>query len=349
MSRRATLAVVALAAASASCFAPRYLAQAGYGELDILTSARPIQDVIDDPDTDVGTRTLLLEVAGVKDYAREVGLRIEGNYGKYIELDRSAAVYFIAASKPLAFEPKVWCWPIVGCFPNLSWFSLEDAEAHKKQLEADGWEAYVRGAGAFSTGGWFRDPIVSSMFREGENIYGDFINVILHELMHVNVLVRDQAYFNESIAAYTADGMATTYLERRFGADSFQALIYAQDLEQQRLFGETLWKAYRELDDLYKSPLGDDVKRARKKEVIDRLMTEVPFTRRPNNAALIGFRTYNTGFDDFDALRVACGGSWPRFLAAVKSIRSSDFSQPLAEDFASAVQPLVKAGCMPRR
>lgn len=345
--RRAAL-ILALAALP-GCFAPRYLSQAAYGELEMLTSARPISEVIADPETDDGTRTLLLEVDGIKAYAREVGLHIEGNYGKYIELDRSAAVYFIAASKPLAFEPKVWCWPIVGCFPNLSWFSLEDAEQHARQLDGEGWETYVRGAGAFSTGGWFRDPVVSSMFREGENIYGDLVNVILHELMHVNVLVRDQAYFNESIAAYTADGMAETYLGRRFGPDSFQAQVYRLDLDQQAMFGKILWKAYGELEAAYTSAISDAEKRAKKKQIIDRLMTEVPFTRRPNNAALIGFRTYNTGFDDFEALRKACGGSWPRFLAAVKSIRPDDFTQPLAEDFGSAVQPLVKAGCKPRR
>jgi predicted aminopeptidase len=340
--------ILALACLSSGCFAPRYLSQAAYGELEMITSARPISEVIDDPDADEGTRTLLLEVDGIKAYAREVGLDLAGNDGKYIELDRSAAVYFIAASRPLSFEPKVWCWPIVGCFPNLSWFSLEDAEDHARQLQAEGWETYVRGAGAFSTGGWFRDPIVSSMFREGENVYGDLVNVILHELMHVTVLVRDQAYFNESIAAYTADGMAATYLTRRFGPESFQARVYQLDLAQQASFGQVLWKVYAELEALYQSPISDAEKRAGKKAIIDRVMTEVPFTHRPNNAALIGFRTYNTGYEDFDALRAACGGSWPRFLAAVKSIGEGDFPQPLAEDFAPAIQPLIAAGCKPR-
>jgi predicted aminopeptidase len=329
------------------CFAPAYLAQAGYGQLEMARNARPIDEVIADPETDEGTRTMLMEVDGIKGYAREVGLTIDGNYRHYIELDRSAAVWFVAASRPLAFEPKVWCWPIVGCFPMLGWFDLEQAKEFRRSLEADGWEVLLRGAAAYSTAGWFRDPVVSSMLRAGDNSYGTLVNVILHELMHVTVLVEDQAYFNESVAAFTADGMADTYLERRFGADSPELAAYRADIEEEELYGQRMWKAYQELDAIYQSDRTDAAKRAAKNKVIDRLTDELLFVRRPNNATLIGFKTYRTGFDDFARLRRACG-SWPRFLRAVKSVRPKHFDKELAESFTEVIRPMLD-GCTPRR
>lgn len=335
---------VVIALFATGCFAPRYLAQAGYGQLELMTSSRPIDEVIADPDTDDHTRAMLLEVAGIKAYGREVGLSLEGNYGRYIELDRSASVYFVAASRPLAFEPKVWCWPIVGCFPMLGWFDLEEAIAFRKSLMNDGWEVYLRGAGAFSTAGWFRDPIVSSMIAPGENAYGDLVNVVLHELMHVTVLIEDQAYFNESVAAYTADGMADAYLVRRFGEGSPEVVAYREDLARQKVYGERLWQVYKELDALYQSSATDTEKRARKKAIIDEVERELRLVRRPNNASLIGFKTYRSGFADFEKLRAACP-SWPRFLAALKRVRKQDFQKPLQEDFAQVLDPLIKRGC----
>jgi len=341
------IAAIVCAVVTGSCFAPRYLAQAGYGQVELLSKSRPIGDVLSDPDTDDYTRAMLGEVDGIKQFAHSVGLKTRGNYKKFVALDRSAAVYFVAASRPLAFEPKVWCWPIVGCFPMLGWFDLAEAESFRHNLIADGWEVYLRGAGAYSTAGWFHDPVVSSMFTDGDNAYGDLANVLLHELMHANVLVPDQAYFDESLAAFTADSMTTEWLVQRFGADSQPMAVYQQEMDDLRAYGDRMWKAYRELEKVYGSDRPDAEKLAAKKKIIDALAADFPEMRRPNNASLIGFRTYRTGFDDFQKLYQACGKSWPRYLDAVRSISPGKFPQPLAEDFGPVLGPLIANGCTP--
>ena len=328
------------------CFAPRYLAQAAYGQLRMYADARPIEEVIADPDTPDHVRQLLTEIDPITAFARRHGLASKGNYRKYIDLKRSASVWFVAASKPLAFEPKVWCWPIVGCFPMLGWFELNEAVAFRKQLRKHGWEVYLRGAAAYSTAGWFKDPIVSTMIRADENALGDLANVVLHELVHANVLIPDQAYFNESVAAFIGDGLAAAYLRERYGAHSAELAAYVADLAEIDRRGALLLAAYEELDALYKSDLDDAAKRRAKKKVFDGLEREMRFLRRPNNATLVGIRTYRIGIAEFEQLHQACAGDWQRFIAVIKALPRSAFASPLQEDLAPVILPLARAGCV---
>ncbi len=351
MSRPAHLtlagAVVALAATVgiAGCFGPRYVAQAAYGQFSMYRDARPIGDVIADTSTPDHVRRLLLEVDRIRAYGRAHGLASKGNYRTYVDLDRSAAVWFVAAAPRLSFEPKEWCFPIVGCFPMLGWFDLTEALRFRKELMRKGLDVYVRGAGAFSTAGWFRDPIVSSMLTEDDDAMGNLVNVLLHESVHANILIRDQANFNESLAAFIGDGLTSAFLTERFGPDSPELLAYEQGLEDGDDAYAKMLAAYDELEKLYASDAADAVKLAEKKKVYDRLESAVTFAHRPNNATLVGIRTYRLGKDEFELLFDTCGRDWRRFIASVKTIDASSFQEPTQEDMKPVILPLVRAGC----
>jgi len=338
-------AALALAGLFAGCFDPRYVAQAAYGQLEMYRDARPISEVIADPETPDHVRNLLLEVDAVRRYGRVHGLASKGNYRTYVDLDRRAAVWFVAAAPRLSFEPEEWCWPIVGCFPMLGWFDIREALRFRKQMRRKGLDVYMRPARAFSTAGWFEDPIVSSMLSEGEDAVGDLVNVLLHESVHANILIRDQAYFNESLAAFIGDGLADAYLAERFGSDSPELSGYRESLAEDVKYYEHMLAAYEELERVYQSDASDTAKLAKKKTVYDRLQRHVKFTRRPNNATLVGIRTYRIGYDEFDMLLKACSGDWQRFIAAARTLRRSSFEQPLQEDMKPVLLPLVRAGC----
>ncbi|HTM22959.1 MAG TPA: aminopeptidase, partial [Kofleriaceae bacterium] len=166
-------AAAALLAALAGCTTIRYVSQAAHGQLWLLHDAQPIDRVIADPGTDERTRRLLSEVPLIQAWGDAHGLDPQGNYRTFVERRGAAAVWYVAACKPLAFEPKVWSFPIVGSFPMLGWFSLEDALEFRRELSRGGWDVYVRGAIAYSTGGWFHDPVMSTMFLDGPNEVGD--------------------------------------------------------------------------------------------------------------------------------------------------------------------------------
>jgi len=310
-----------------------------------MTDSRAVRDVLQDPETPERTVVLLREVDVIKAFAEKNGLDTQGNYQTFVQLQDNQVVWFLTASRPLAFEPKLWNFPIVGGFPYLGWFNREDAVRFRAQLEADGWDVYTRPVRAYSTGGWFKDPIVSSMLSDGPNAFRSLANVVLHELVHANILIPDQAVFNESLASFVGDGMTEDYLAERFGPKSAELFWYRWEEARSREFGTRLHEAYQTLEQLYESDATDAQKQKKKDEVVDGLMEAFEFIRRPNNAFLIGFKTYNAGYEPFVALHKACDGDWPRFLAAVSSLDEDDFAEELQEDLAPVLEPLTRAGC----
>ena len=345
MMRVVVAVAVVIAAASAGCVGPRYLTQAAHGQLEILQKARPISEVIADPTTPDRTVVLLREVERVVAYAEANGLKRKGTYKTYVELDRPVAVWFVGASKPLAFEPKIFTFPIVGSFPGLGWFDFDEALRFRDKLAADGWDVWLRGAGAYSTGGWFPDPIYSSMLSDYEDAFRYLINVTIHEMVHVNVLVNDQASFNESVASFIGDRMAEQYIAERFGADSEELIAYRQELIDDAERAELMSRAYNALDTLYNTDASDADKLHQKRQILAELETNVRFARPPNNAALIGYKTYHVGYAEFEALWGACDHDWQRFLFSVRSLGKKSFSEPLQEDLKPVLTPMIEAGC----
>ncbi len=329
------------------CFAPRYLAQAAYGQLRMYSDRVPISQALTDPDISPEHRRLLGQVADIRGYAEAAGLATHGSYRAYVDVNRSASVWFVAASKPLSFEPKTWCFPIVGCFPMLGWFELDEARRFRSELMEHGWEVYLRGATAYSTAGWFKDAIVSTMLGDGDDAIGDLANVVFHELVHANLLIPDQSYFNESVAAFIGDGLAAAYLRDRYGADSVELQAYLDGLDLGDQYAARMLKAYDQLDRLYKSDRSDRDKLARKKKILAALEADVPFLVSPNNATLIGIRTYRLGVEEFTALLDACGGDWPAFIRAIERVEAKWFDRELQEEFGPVVRPLIEAGCKP--
>lgn len=334
-----SLAVVLawLALACGGCFSTRYVAQAAWGQLELLGYSRSVSDVLDDPSTSARTAALLEESRAILAFAARHGLASRGNYRRYVDLGRDQLVWFVTASKPLAFEPKVWRFPVAGSFPYLGWFEREEAQRFVARLARDGWDVYMRPVRAYSTGGWFRDPIVATMFTRGDDAVAELANVLLHELTHANVLVRDQAVLNESVASFVGDALTDGYLAERFGRDSAELAAYRAALAEENARGARLARAYAELAALYKTSAPADEKRAGKERVTAALQQELNLVHRPNNASLQGFKTYNSGRESLPALFAACDGSWPRFLDAVRAVARAAFREPHQEDLDAVI------------
>jgi predicted aminopeptidase len=315
------------------CLMPRYLAQASYGQLDLLARARPLDEVIADPEVSLRTRILLSGVPDIKAFGAAHGLETRRNYNTYVELDSTAAVWFVGAADPLSFTPRQWCFPIAGCFAGLGWFDVDDAFAQRDQLARAGYDAFARAAGAYSTGGWFHDPVVSSMLSDrDDDAWSWLANVILHESTHATVFIPDEPYFNEGFAEYIGDHLADDWLISRFGADSAEVADYHDDLARRAARTARKLAAYRELAALYASDAARADKLAKKAAIIDALVEELDLRERPNNASLIELRVYQAAGDGFAKVQAACGGSLARMIAAGKRLGRGDFSERLQPD-----------------
>jgi predicted aminopeptidase len=323
-----------LALGLSGCSTVEYLWQAGRGQLSLLNRARPLDEVIKDDTTPPRIRALLSEVPKVKSFGERFGMKPTRNYEAYVKLDRDAVVYVVSACQPLRFEPKEWKFPIVGGFPYLGFYSREGANEYASSLMKEDLDVDVRGAGAYSTLGWFRDPILSTMIREGEEAAGELIEVVLHESLHATVYVNHQAFFNESLASFVSEGLTPIYLAETRGRDSIDEKKYREGLEWQTQYYSRMHEAYELLDAVYKSADSDTGKMSRKTEILEKLKTDVKWRsgRTLNNATLLGFREYGGNRGTFDRIFDRCGKDWPKFLRALQKVSEKDFPGPQTKD-----------------
>jgi predicted aminopeptidase len=343
---RAALALCA--AASAGCsggLGPGYLKQAAQGQWSLIQARRPLAEAMVDPSLPARTRAVLAEVPAVKRFGEEQGLRPTGSYTEFVKVDGPAVVWVVSACEPLAFRPRQWSFPLVGSFTYVGWFDRSRAEDHGADLRADGLDAYVRGSVAYSTLGWFRDPVVSTMLPAGDHAAGALFDTVLHESVHATYYVNSQSYLNESLASFVAGKLTPTYLLQTRGPQSPELLAYLASERDGERREEGLHLAYQALEKLYAAPIGDAEKLAEKARIMRDTRARFGITRPLNNAMLIQYRTYNIGRAEFEALLAACGQSWPRFWAAMRTLRPTSFTRPQQEDLAPALTPLARAGC----
>jgi predicted aminopeptidase len=224
----------------------------------------------------------------------------------------------VSACEELSFTSKVWRFPIAGSFPFLGWFDLDAAKEFAASLKAEGWDVDVRGASAYSTLGWFRDAILSTMIREGEEAMGELVNVVLHESVHATLYVDGQSHFNESLAEFVAGRLTPKYLEQRGYAE--EARAYARAVEAGASRERKFHEAYDRLSALYGSSRSREEKLAEKERVFASLKDELKIKRELSNASLVQFRTYHVGGAEFAALLDRCGGDWNRFWSALRKL-----------------------------
>jgi predicted aminopeptidase len=213
--RGAALAILALSLLLSSCN-PVYVARAGWAQLRILSSRVPLTEVMTDPATDPVTRGKLRLVWDARGYAIDsLGFVNAGqSYTSLarLESDTLALVLSAAYQDRLAF--RTWWFPIVGRVPYRAYFSLEAAERARDDPEADGFDTYLRPTAAFSTLGWFADPLYSTLLRLDEV---DLVETVLHELAHNHLYIPGGGRFNEAWANFAGHISAIEFFCNRSG------------------------------------------------------------------------------------------------------------------------------------
>jgi len=343
----AVAALCALVLVVSGCLQGGYLLQAVYGQDDISWRARPIEAARADPAVDQHTRDMLALIGDVKRFGERHGLTPTDSYRDFVALPRDAAVWVVSASQPLRFESKTWWFPVVGNVPYLGWFNEREAKAFARRLHDQGWDVDLRGASAYSTLGWFDDPILSTMIPRRPSAVGDLVGVVLHESVHATHYVNGQTYFNEALADYVGDALAMSYLRRRLQLDRWQLLAYQQAQDRRGERARRFHDAYKQLNDVYQSDrLSDADKLREKRRIIAALQRDQRFWRPINNAVLVQSRQYHGAKPPFDELFAHCGSDWRRFWRAIETIDEDAFRQPQQQTIQPILERLFAAPCV---
>lgn len=328
---RCALAALALATLG-GCSAISYYTQALAGESSMLSDARPVTEVIADPATPPEVRERLRLAARIRAFAaQDLALPDNASYKRYTDLHRASAVWNVFATPELSLTLKTWCYPLFGCAAYRGYFAPADAEALAAQLRRAGLDAYVAPVPAYSTLGWFSDPLLSTFIDWPEP---ELARLIFHELAHQVVYVSDDTRFNEGFATAVEQAGLQRWVAAR--GDPALAAQYARYRRRHADFLELIAGTGRALQEVYASGLPPDAQRRRKREVFEELQARYRAVRDErwdgykgldaffdapwNNARVASLAAYEDDVPAFEALLAREHGDMKAFYTQVRKL-----------------------------
>ena len=336
------LAALVLAVLAASCGSVRYYSQAVWGGAGVLVKRRSIDRLLEPGRAEVlaaATQERLRLAVDIRDFAsRELALPDNRSYRSFADLGRPYAVWNVVAAPGLSLAPKTWCYPFAGCAAYRGYFDERTARRYGDRLAAQGYDVRVGGVAAYSTLGWFADPVLNTFLDYAD---ADLAALIFHELAHQVAYVKDDSAFNESFATAVEVAGVRRWLRSQDRSDELAA--FERGRERRRDLNRFLVEVRGELEGIYIREDSAERKLVLKAEVFRSLAARyrrdlVPVWRaagnggvggesdmggwlsRLNNADLVSVATYNDLVPVFQVLLEASGENFPAFYAEVERL-----------------------------
>ena len=332
------LAAAFAAATLVGCSLVDYYWQGFAGQMGVLSAARPVDEVLAST-TDAKLAQRLQLARAIRAFAsRELGLPDNASYTRYTDLGRPFVVWNVIAAPELSLAPRQWCFPVVGCVNYRGFFDEASARAEAARLAAAGDDVHIGGVPAYSTLGWFDDPLLSTFVRYPDTALA---RLVFHELAHQVVYVRDDTMFNESFATAVEEAGVERWIAAQAGTPAHAHLV----AEEQRgdrlreLFRRLVRDARAELAAVYASDVPDAVKRERKAAVVGAMRAAYGAARSgetglaaydrwfagfdgrgANNASLVAVALYDAKVPAFRAMLATRGGDLAAFYADVREL-----------------------------
>ena len=307
------LAILALAAAVAvaGCESMAYYGQAIGGQVSLFSRSRPVADWLADPGTPPELRARLLKARGIREFAsRSLGLPENGSYHSYAQLDRPYVVWNVYAAGEFSVDARQDCFPFAGCVSYRGFFSEADAQKHAEELRKQGHDVYVGGVVAYSTLGWFDDPLLSTFIGFSDT---QLARLVFHELAHQKLYAKNDTTFNESFAVTVEDEGVRRWLEAEGRGAELAAFRTAQ--ARRRDFASRVKQTRERLASIYAAGGSRETLLAQKRGEFDRLRADYPgiVPAEPNNAFLVSIALYTEMVPAFERLLAACNGDLAEF------------------------------------
>jgi predicted aminopeptidase len=318
------------------CFSGCYTLKSAYNQMSILANRESYDSILARKDLTEEQRRKLLLAQDIREFAlKNLKLHSNGNYTQVTWLDRPYVTWAVSASDPWRIKPYEWSFPIVGKVPYLGFFNLKDAETEEKEMAAKGYDTYLRGVSAYSTLGWFADPLLSSMLNYSEETLAE---TLIHELVHTTIWVKDSVDFNERLASYLGQKGAEVFYLKKEGPASPTYKHMQDATADDKVFSLFITAQVRELDEWYSGLSDSDKtvanKEARIKKIQDLFRSDVAPKLKTanwskfdqaklNNAKLMMYRTYMSDFSAFDKLWLKLNGDFAAFIEKCKTLIDS--------------------------
>jgi len=303
------------------------------GQLNIIWHSEPVEEILKDPGFPDSLKIKLELIEEVKHFAvYDLGLKGIRNYTTYYDQQGEELMWVLSACQPFKLESYSWGFPILGRFTYKGFFRYDMALNEMEKLQKEGLDASIRTAGGWSTLGILRDPVLSNML-EGNT--GTLADLIIHELTHGTIFIKDSIEFNENLASFIGNAGARLFLREKFGNSSPEHDTYNEKLEDHKKFTHYVLYGAARLDSLYDSfteeMLFED-KLHKKQAAINEFVTDIQglsfnnegykhyfddFT--PDNTFFMSFLRYRGGQEVFEnTLQREYNGDLPAYIEALK-------------------------------
>ena len=325
----------AVAMSGAGCAQLAYYAQATQGQFGVMSSAKPIDTWLADPNTSADLKQRLLRAQEIRRFAvNELGLPNNGSYTRFADLKRPYVLWNVIATPELSMKPVQWCFPVAGCVDYRGYYQKAQAQGFATELRTQGYDVRVSGVPAYSTLGWFDDPILSTFIAYPE---AEVARMLFHELAHQVAYAPGDTPFNEAFAT-TVEGIGVQRWLDLHGNDQIRERYRV--FQQRKCEFVMLLSAHRkQLEAIYAGNHTDDEKRARKAMIISSLQHsyrtlkhdqwggysgyDIWFDEPITNAHFVLVATYEELVPAFQAL-FAQSGSLPKFYDNVRALAKQD-------------------------
>lgn len=334
MKYRAMIPALLLALFSQGCSNLSYYSQSISGQISLLMKRNDIHELVQDQELDKNTRIKLQQVLVIREFAsKQLQLPDNNSYKSYADLGRPYAVWNVFAAPVLSIKPKTWCFPVAGCVPYRGYFKKEDALNFAESLKQQGYDVHVGGIAAYSTLGWFDDPVLNTILNNPEP---RLAGLLFHELAHQKLYVKDDSTFNESFATAVEIEGVRRWLARNTTAGEFDK--YLLDKKRHTEFITLLLQTREQLDAIYHGELGKEIKLHQKQLIFSELRKRYEKLKRKwqdnrydnwfrhelNNARLVTVGTYHDYVPAFQLIMKQANGNLDRFYAKARELADMD-------------------------
>lgn len=330
--RKIGLALLAiLFAGLTGCSSISYYSQAVGGHLKLMSAREPIAELLENDNTDPELVKKLQTLLDARQFAVDVlALPDNDSYNTYVETGKRYVTWNVVAAEEFSLRAKTWCFPVAGCVSYKGYFAEEDARAFAEELAQQNLDVNVGGASAYSTLGWFDDPVLDTMLSGGDIRY---VSTLFHELAHQVLYVKDDSNFNEAFATFVEQEGIRIWLNDRGESDRIER--YNAFLARNRDFSALLKSTRNDLLATYKKDIPAEQMREEKAAVFADMQANYQklkqqwngysgydgwFSRKVNNARLVSVATYHRLVPAFAALYADSNSELSAFYAEAKAI-----------------------------
>ncbi|MCB0407497.1 MAG: aminopeptidase [Bdellovibrionales bacterium] len=338
-----SLGLILLIFSTTGCQIP-YLIKNSWHQTKILKARKPITEVLNDPAITSEAKRKLILIQDAKHFAEStLKLTPTKNYSTYVDLKREYVTWVVRAAPKHALEPYTWWFPITGSVPYKGYFTKEGAVDESHSLKKKGYDTFVRGVTAYSTLGWFEDPVLNTMMD-----YDDYelVNLIIHETVHATLFIKSNVDFNERLATFIGNKGAQIFFETQNKGS--EILKTASDRNNDNsVFSKFITSEIENLKSWYKAEgknSSEDQRQEKFKSISQKFQKDIApqmksdqfqdFPQLPlNNAVLLSFQSYQVNLDLFEKLYTALGSDFSNFIHFCTKLESEGDPHKKIEDY----------------